>query len=411
MKELISEQQFLLRQPSFPAKKPTDKYYLQVTNRLARVIESRKLLRSFPEEFRNRVALSLTGYLQDVMTDGGVWRSFIMQHEAMYGRMLPFYEIPENYIPHELNEVDVRFIIWYTLALNSDGEARLSNPLDKEFEEAAEILHTELDIVYDDGDAPAPEGYNLAMGLELGNPEEADEVFHFGHWLFMHCWLMTPAYAMTLSELLMNPALEGGRNTEALKRALEESMMEDPTGPLALYIREWLFLIIEGHLPPRSKAEEAEYRKMLSAGEHPYYTKFMAATGGAPIKFFKTYEELNRFFIDALGWGEGDNLPALKGSSDFVLLVNKHKGMLCAKDVAKCIKLEGNPCYDEAYARQHAMELLTVRGRCPGDLLQYVFEHNALPDARFPGSDDTRLVAENRDFIARCYLQKYYRGD
>ncbi|MDE6559546.1 MAG: DUF3843 family protein [Muribaculaceae bacterium] len=57
------------------------------------------------------------------------------------------------------------------------------------------------------------------------------------------------------------------------------------------------------------------------------------------------------------------------------------------------------------------MDLITERGLCPADLLHYIFEHDALPDAHFPGSDDYVLVDKNRDFIARCYLQKYYRGD
>lgn len=407
----MTEQQFLLRQPTYPAKQPYDDYYFRFANRLEKVIEDRRLLTKWPAEFRNRVALALTGYLQDTMTDSGIWRAFISHHHQLYGRWIPFYDVPEDYVPHELNEVDVRFLIWYTLALNSNGPQRFCNPLDEDIRKAAEILHTELDLVYDDENAPIPEGYNLSAELELGNPEEADAVFHLGHWLFMHCWLMTPAYAMTLSEILANPKLEGGRNTDALRKALEASMMEDPTGPLALYIREWLFLIIEDRMPPMGKAEKEHLKRLEEAGDHPYYTKFMAATDGKPIIFFKTYKELNNFFISALGWDNTDNLPALKESSDFVLLVNKHKGMLCARNVARCIKLEENPCYDPEYAREHAFELLTIRGLCPGDLLQYIFEHDALSDARFPGSEDTKLVNENQDFIARCYLQKYYRGD
>lgn len=401
----ISEQQFLIRQPAYPRKSPTDPFYYRLANRLADIIAEGNLLPDWPESVCIRVALSLTGYLQDILTDSGIWRSFINRHNELYGRWLPFYELSEDYIPHELNEEDVRFIIWYVLTMNFE-ERRVWNPLDKDIENAAAVLHKELDKVYEDDDTPIPEDYHISRGLELGNPAEADDVFHFGNWLFMHCWLMTPAYAMTLTEMMMNPELQGGENMDLLRRKLEESMMEDPTGPLALYLREWLFLIIENRMPPAPKNRPVE-----PEGEHPYYTKFMAATGGKRIAFFKTYDELNAFFCDALGWGKGENLPALKHSSDFVLLVNPTKGMLCAKDVAKCILMEGNPYYDKEYAREHAIELLTERGICPGDLLQYLFENDALPDACFPGTHDMKLVAENRDFIARCYLQKYYRGD
>lgn len=92
-------------------------------------------------------------------------------------------------------------------------------------------------------------------------------------------------------------------------------------------------------------------------------------------------------------------------------MVSRDKGMLVAVDIARCISHPSNPIYDKEYARHHAIELLTERGRCPGDLLRYVCSNGWLPDAVFPGSDDHRLVADNWDFISRCYLQQYYRGD
>ncbi len=403
MKELISEQLFLLRQPKFPEKSPTDPFYFKLANHLADIIKKENLLAGWEEVLYGRVALGLTGYFQDILTDSGIWRSFITENERLYGKWLPFYDLTSSYIPHELNEEDVRFLIWYILCMNCE-EKRVFNPLDKGIAKAAKILHEELDKVYENEDTPEPEGFYIWRGLDLKDASETDEVFRFGHWLFMHCYLMTPAFALTLSELLMNPELKNGHNMELLQKTLEDAMMEEPTGPLALFIREWVYLILEGKMPPIKK-------NTASIEEHPYYTKFVEATGGKVIQFFSTYKELNDFFIKSLGWREGENLPTLKNSRNFVLMVNKEKGMLCASNVADCIKIEGNPCYDEKEAKKHAIELLTIRGRCPGDLLHYIFEHKALPDACFPGTDDCKFVEENQDFIARCYLQKYYLGD
>lgn len=405
MKNPISKEQFLLRQPAYPQLTLTDPYYYDVANRLARLIRDKRLLEGWPEKVCDKLAVGLTGYLQDILTDAGIWRSFIERNRTLYGRWVPFYETGENYIPHELNEEDVRFLVWYTLAMNCE-ERRVWNPMDEEIRLAAAELHAELDRIYEDPDAPVPEDYHISKGLELNNPAEADDVFRFGNWLFMHCYLMTPAYALTLADMIAEYQQSGKEDMEELKRKLEESMMEDPTGPLALYLSEWLFLIIEGKMPPAPKNRPEE-----TAGEHPYYTKFVAATGGERIQYFHTYEAMNRFFIDALGWSEGENLAQLKPFSDFVLLVHPKKGMLAAREVAKCIKLPENPCYDEGFAKEHAIDLLTVRGLCPADLLEYVLERKGLPDAHFPGSDDNKLVEANADFIARCYLQKYYRGD
>ncbi|MDE6254840.1 MAG: DUF3843 family protein, partial [Muribaculaceae bacterium] len=136
------------------------------------------------------------------------------------------------------------------------------------------------------------------------------------------------------------------------------------------------------------------------------------ATGGKTVEFFDTYEALNKFFIEKLGWEAGEeHLPMMKGERDFVLMVNKYKGMLAARNVARCIASPENPYYDKDYAEKHAFDLLTVRGLCPGDLLRMIFENDWLPDARFPETEDTKLVKENRDFIARCYLQQFYVGD
>ena len=101
----------------------------------------------------------------------------------------------------------------------------------------------------------------------------------------------------------------------------------------------------------------------------------------------------------------------LEQSHDFVLMVNPQKGMLLAHDICRSIKYPSNPYYDREYALTHAIGLLTMRGMCPPDLLQFLLAENAIPDACFPDSDDTQLVASDADFIARLYLQKYYRGD
>lgn len=402
MQHLISEQQFMLRQPYFPEKKPYDSFYLKLANKLADAASPE--LPGWPPQVIGRMALCITGYLQDILTDAGIWRGFIEQNNRLYGKYLPFYDIPDNYVPHELNHVDVRFLVWYALSMNYE-EKRDLDPMAPEILRVSETLHSLIDNVYEDPETPVPVDYNLAKHLELNNMDDADQVFHFGNWLFMHCYLMTPAYALTLSEIMQNPELKKPDNLDLLRKTLEQSMMEDPTGPLALYLREWIYLIIENREITQKNPQPEN--KVI----HPYYEKVTAFTGGAPVAFFASYKDLNDFFIKVLGWDDTDNLPQLKNNSDFAIMVEPSKGMLVAANVAKCIDLPYNPLYNKEYAKAHAFELLTVRGRCPGDLLRFVIANDALPDAHFPGSSDTKTVENNADFIARCYLQKYYRGD
>ena len=394
-------QQFILRQPAAPEETSTDKYYLDLANRLVKIASERNLFPSYPEKVVERAAMGLVGYYQDVICDAGIWRSFITENKRLYGKILPFYEVNEEKYQHtELNREDVRFMVWYVLSMTYE-ELRVRNPLDVELLKGADEWWRELERVYDE--SPMPEDYRLTHELEIHAEEDREVVMRLGNWLFLHCYLMTPAFSLTLSEMAWRFDLSKEEGLRNFQKELDKSMSEQPTGPLALYTGEWLYLIIEGKMPPEKKSKE-------EIAEHKYYTAFTKATGGDVVKFFATYEEMNRFLIDSLGWAEGEeHLPMMKKEKDFVLMVDPERGMLIARNVARCIAAPGNPCYDKEYAAAHAIDLLTVRGCCPADLVKYACKNGWLPDAVFPGSADHGIVAENYDFIARCYLQLYYR--
>ncbi|MDE6144429.1 MAG: DUF3843 family protein [Muribaculaceae bacterium] len=399
---MVTMQQFLLRQPAAPEETSTDRYYLDLCNRLLEVAERERLFPSYPVKVVERTAMAVIGYYQDVICDAGIWRSFINECRRLYGYTVPFYDNgEEEYLDYELNRIDVRFMVWYGLSMNYEAR-RVWNPLDSEIVNGADEWWRILDEVYDE--SPLPADYRLTHELEMHAEEDSEAIYKLGSWLFLHCYLMTPAYAMTLSEIASGIDLSKDDGMKKLQESMDRSMGEDPTGPLALYLREWLYLIIEGKLPPSRKEKEK--------GEHKYYTAFTRATGGKEMAIFKSYEELNSFFISALGWESGqEHLPQIKGGHDFILMVNREKGMLLARDIARCICCPDNPLYEKDYAKVHAIELLTERGCCPGDLLRHICANGWLPDAVFPGDDNHGLVAANYDFISRCYLQQYYRGD
>ncbi|MCH5235829.1 MAG: DUF3843 family protein [Muribaculaceae bacterium] len=400
---MISKEQFLLRQPAMPEATSTDKFYFDLCNRLAGIAREKNLFPSYPEKVMERAALVLIGYYQDVISDAGIWRSFINECRRLYGYTVPFYaKEGEDYEDFELNKADVKFMVWYALSMNYENR-RVCYPLDKEILEGAEAWYEELEKKYEE--APIPEKYRFSAELEIHNEEDRPEIMKLANWLFLHCYLMMPAYALTLTEISSEYDLSKEDGIIELQKRLDMSMWQDPTGPLALYLGEWLYLIVEQKPAPEPKQPEPE-------GEHKYYTSFTKFTGGKTLQFFATYDEMNRFFIDALGWAEGErHLEQVKDDRDFVLMVDPKKGMLLARNIAKCIASPDNALYDKEYAGKHAMELLTERGCCPGDLLRFICENGWLPDAVFPASEDKELVTKHWDFISRCYLQQYYRGD
>ena len=398
----ISMKEFLLRQPAFPRQTETDGFYLAIANRLLDETDGMDLSARLHEGVRHKIALIVTDYLQDIVSDAGLWRSFVDANRQLYGFSVPFHDIPENYIDYELNREDVRFLVWYAVAMLSD-EFKHIYPHDRMLLELADACFEILDSVYEE--APVPEDFNISRGLEFNDAEDHKTIYQLGNWLFLHSYLLTPAYAESLRDIVMSVDRNDPDNIVHINERLEAAMMEDTTGPLALYTPEWVYLMLERKLPEKQKTDSDK-------GNHPYYESFIRYTGGEVIRFFDSYDAMNGFFIEALGWAAGErHLEQAAGAHDYTLMVTPHKGMLMARDIARCINAPGNPYYDKEYAAAHAFELLSERGLCPGDLLRYIFEKGWLTDAVFPGTDDTDLVRNYQDFIARCYLQIYYRGD
>lgn len=393
--------EFKIRQPLSQEITSTDKYYLDIANNLLKESETSEFGRDLPEAVLKRISLCITGYFQDIISDAGVFRSFVNANRELYGWSIPFHETGESYIDYELNKEDVRFLVWYSLAMEYE-DMRDVYPHSSKLLEMADKLYDYLNSIYEE--SPIPENYNITINLDLSDPEDKPAIYQLVNWLFLRCYLLTPAFALTLSEIMSDPELKKEENIPLLEDRLESAMSEFPTGPLALFISEWVELIVTGKLKKETSPSSDKI--------HPYFDKFVKATDGNTIAFFATYKEMNDFFIEALGWEKGvEHLPMMKVDKDFVLMVNKQKGMLVARNVAACISAPGNVCYNKEYASTHAFNLLSERALCPGDLLREILKNGWLPDARFPGTEDTVLVKENADFIARCYLQLYYTGD
>lgn len=403
--EKLSFQQFELRQPSFPEERPTDKHYYDLCCHLIEVCRRSGLVDDYHPAVVNRAMLALVGYVQDVVSDAGLWHAFTDWCRKYYGRPVPFYDCGrDDYIDYELNLADVRFMVWYGLSMYSDLK-RVESPKSENLMMLGKILYDELERSYDE--LPMPDGYVFGRELELHDEDDRETILELGHWLFMNSWLLTPAYALTLTAILQE-VNEQQLDEGAIRKRMEQSMNEDPTGPLALYLGEWVELMIEGKIREHKAGQGGEVAPVT---EHPYYAKMMDKYKDN-IAYFADYKALQEFFIGVLGWdADEQHLPQLMNGRDFVVMADRGKGLLLAMGVARCIADPHNELYDKDYAKINSIRLLTERGLCPPDLRTRIIADGWLPDAQFPGSDDTELVKDNADFIARCYLGLYYRGD
>lgn len=89
----------------------TDRYFVDLANRLYSTCTIRKI----PESIKKKLCLYTAAYFEDVISGLGLWQAFIKKHLELYDTSLPFYTIRPDYIKDEINEEDIRFIIWNTL--------------------------------------------------------------------------------------------------------------------------------------------------------------------------------------------------------------------------------------------------------------------------------------------------------
>lgn len=379
----------------YTAVQPSDAYYVELANRLFGCL---KEWTEVPVATRQQMALYVAAYLEDQVSNLGLWQTFLKEHNRLYGCLLPFYEPKDEasgYFADEVNLDDVAFLLWNTWQKEVQHANPITyvNPLDATLLHHAEALYAVLSEAYEE----APENAKLSDFFHgFATPAEADAKLT---WLFAHTYLTQPA----LLPYIANVA-PGDR-------------FIIPTGPLALFLYEWIDALGGGEqwkqvpgLYVKEPVLPAEYRIKNEAT----YADFTAATQGSNIVFLDGYDALRRFLVDALHWPDDENhtMPQLRQCHDFVLMVNREKGMLLAKDVCRFLAAPTNPMYDQPTAQRGAFKLLTEETVCPPDLLYRSIEEGWIPDAQLPGQPDTReLVVRNADFIARHSLLYYYRGD
>lgn len=128
---------------------PTDFYYMNLANRLLTLTGQSLMSSELTQEMRQRIALCVTLYFEDVICDSGIWRSFVAKNQEMYGRRLPFYDTPADYHPDEPYLEDVKLVVWdavmtfkYESVVNPENLAlgllaeQLFDAIDSEFERA-----------------------------------------------------------------------------------------------------------------------------------------------------------------------------------------------------------------------------------------------------------------------------------
>lgn len=283
----ISAKEFMRMQPNTKKVTEAEKYYMLLATRLAKRWDDCGRFTDLSDSERQAVVLAVVGYFQDIVTDAGIWRSFTMMHEHLYGKPLPFFPRSENYIDYELNLDDLRFLIWYALEGQHYKNFNIS-PFNPDIEWLAEEFYKILDEVYET--APDSVEYNIKTGVDPEDLEDANSIFELSSWLFYHCYFMKHASKITIAQAHIEARdmlqKEGESAMEKIQDLYDRVMLSEPCGPLALPIGEWVQMVATGELPKPRESKKSE--------THHLYTDFMKANG-KEIGFSRTTMHWQRF--------------------------------------------------------------------------------------------------------------------
>ncbi len=129
---------------------PSDLYYTKIANSVLLALETTQFDEVLDKDMTRRVALALTSWFEDVMSDIGIWRAFTAECKRRYGSYLPFYDTSEdNYFPDEINLADVQFLLWHYVQQECVDE-KLINPENMGLKMTAEIVYNLFDIEYEE---------------------------------------------------------------------------------------------------------------------------------------------------------------------------------------------------------------------------------------------------------------------
>ena len=246
----ISVKDYMERQPGNPKVEPTDRFYLWVALRLAKLWDESPWLRDLDDAVRRDVVLAVTGYFQDVVADGGIWRSFSRLHDDRHGTPLPHYGRSEDYVDYELNLNDVRYVMWWTVSGERGSE--VLDPQDAGLEALATAFHLLLEEEYEQ--APVPRQFCVAGKLDLDNPLDARRIYDYAYWLYWRSYLLRPSSQAVMERATPEAhaiiARAGDSDARPLLLELNERLMfTEPAGPIPLTTAQWLKLIIDDELP------------------------------------------------------------------------------------------------------------------------------------------------------------------
>ena len=236
-KNRIFIKDWLIQKP-YDSQTNSDIYYLKLCNKVYTIFQEPmylKLLDLVNDEDLKQISCVIVGYFEDIISNIGLWKTFVNQHQKMYGKKLPFYQI-EEYYDNEINEEDVCFLMWYLL--NSMQNKTLVGPKSELILVVANKILEVLEEEYE----YAPEN-NLLKSFYQLNDDETDyyTVRASIDQLLFNSYLFFSDTRIRLEEGVLETINDFNQNTLALMDAYRDNFIHDAyTSLLGIKGKDWL---------------------------------------------------------------------------------------------------------------------------------------------------------------------------
>lgn len=222
----------------------TDNYYLKIANELADSWDKCNIQFKIHEKVKNRICLYVTAYFEDIISDFGLWNTFVTKHKDFYDKWLPFYDVQSaEYLTDDINLADVKFILWYSIQeLAGKPLHNILPPTFGPLQTVAEELYKVLDREFE----KAPINERLTKLMKKDTIYKSLPLLkQYLNWLFAHSYLMEPSTNEKIMETQNFVQKKFEKNTPEQKNMIMYGIMQDvilsyPCGPLALHMNEWL---------------------------------------------------------------------------------------------------------------------------------------------------------------------------
>ena len=394
---------------------PTDSYYTNIANRIYGMLEETRLAYSFEKDEVKQISIRMAAYFEDVISGLNIWRSFITEHKALYGKFLPFYTPDDHYYDDEVNYEDIRFLLWhYTQQYHGFHKGTFVSPDNAANGDTAKLIYQ----MFCDEWTTAPENERLQ---QLFAPEtryeDVDKYNELLHWFHYQCYLFTDSHQELTDTVKEYWEQTKEKDEQFIMTAYEALAHISKSAFLAYTAPKWLSLIFPADHPDHSLfVEEGEMsqafkepvseesKKMLT--EH--FEKFTAAAEGKALLYFQNKREFLDF-LTKIGI-ETEGATGDTASRKFAVYATPSEGLQVLADGVEYIKDENNPFYNQKKAENQGLSFFMIR-KCSPYLLRILEEKGMLADAQaksLAGEERSKaIVHENWEFLMRYFLREY----